>query len=125
MNEKRELGKVTAVHLGFEDHGIMSIALSLDFGGSVQGFGPIALSHFDRAKNRPVGTATGIDLVIVLLRLFKVDTLDAIKGRVVYALRSGGCFIDGLEIPEFDGGGVFSLPEWRRQWGIGEEVPRG
>lgn len=36
-------GKIDSTMLGYEDHGILSFNIHLDYGGSVQGFGGIVL----------------------------------------------------------------------------------
>lgn len=115
--QKRQLGKISSVHFGFEDHGILSLCVNFDFGGSGQGMGHLILSTYDKTKNRQIGTAGGLDLVIQLLLLFKVDTLDRIKNRTAYALRDDSCSpIRGIEIPAHDGGGKLMLADWAKEW---------
>jgi hypothetical protein len=113
----RELGKVERVQLTLEDHGILTLWLHLVFNGSGQGFGGRALDAWDEAKNRRVGTALGLDYILQMLALFKVDTLGAIKGRYVYALRNEpyGDII-GLELPEPDGSTRFVVEVWLAEW---------
>lgn len=114
----KELGKVDRVFFGFEDHGILTCWVHLSFGGTGQGFGGCALDESNE-KGRRVGTAGGLDFILRLLELFKVDELGKIAGRTVYALRetdSYGAPIIGLEVPAFDGGGSFRLKDWQAQW---------
>ena len=117
--QKRQLGKISSVHFGFEDHGILSLCVFFEFGGSSQGMGHLILSKYDKVKERQLGTAGGLDLVIQLLLLFKVDTLNQIKGRTAYALRDDGSWsspIRGIEIPAHDGGGKLLLSDWASEW---------
>lgn len=113
---ERQLGKITRAVLEREDHGILT--LWLHFGGSGQGFGGVALDVWDEKLGRRVGTAMGLDLVSRLLDLFKVDRLEQIAGRAAYALRKGGWNspIEGIALPEFDGGATLLLDEWRADW---------
>lgn len=117
----KELGKVDDVRFGLEDHGIMSISIGITFGAARQGFGGIALDDWDEKRHRRIGTAAGMDFVMQILRLFKVETLEELKGRTVYALykndRRVGEYIIGLEMPAFDGGERLLLDDWRKEWG--------
>ncbi len=120
MSDKlRELGKVKEVFFGREGHGLMTLWVHVDFGGTGQGFGGYGLDSFDKKRDRRVGTAGGLDLVMRLLDLFDVDSLDKIKGRPVYALRDSETWnspITGLETPAFDGGKRLLVAEWQREW---------
>lgn len=122
MNEddKRQLGKVTSVFFGLEDHGCMTFWIHLDYGGSGQGFGGVALDQWSKGDDRRVGTAAGLDLLIQLLELFGVDTLEKIVGRSVYALHEDGggwnASVVGLQLPAFDGGKQLLLDDWRKRW---------
>lgn len=116
MNEQ-ETGRITSVFFGRESHGILSIMLMIDFGGTCQGFGGYALDTYDKVRKRRVGHAAGTDFVLRLLDLFKVEDLQAIKGRVVSVRRGGrGGTIDALIVPAFDGGGRFDVADWREEW---------
>lgn len=39
------IAKIERTHLGYEDHGIFSITVMFNYGGSSQGFGPIGFSE--------------------------------------------------------------------------------
>lgn len=122
---KRELGKVESVTLLIEDHGILTLMMSINFGGEIQGFGGYALDAPPRdGRGYPrEGAAAGTDYILRLLRLFQVSCLDEIEGRAVYALRERGTLNDpiiGLELPEFDGGGKFLIADWQQRWFPGE-----
>lgn len=116
---ERELGKVESVHLGFEDHGILTLYVHLKFGGTCQAFGGIALDTFDQQRDRRTGTAEGCDFILRLLKLFGVQEYRQIVGRYVYALRERPYgSIEGLVLPEADGGAGFLLSDWRADWGL-------
>lgn len=118
-DRRRELGRIKRVTLGREGHGILGLYVEFDFGGSGQAMGWLALDSYEAKRDRRVGTASGLDLVIRLLDLFDVDTLDKIEGRVAFALRDSddwNSLITGIELPPFDEGRRFTLAEWRTEW---------
>lgn len=120
MSKKfQQLGKVESVMFGFEDHGILTFMIYLNYGGSCQGFGGYALDTYDKEKKRRVGTAAGTDLILKLLNLFKVSKLDDIEGRSVFALRDSDNWtssIVGLKLPDFDGGEELLISDWQKEW---------
>lgn len=102
-----------------EDHGILTLNVGLDFGGTSQGFGGYALDEWSEADGRRVGAAAGADLILRLLWLFGVDRFSKIVGRPVYALRGSDGLqgtIIGLETPAFDGSRKLLVSEWRERW---------
>ena len=116
----RELGKITSVNLCIEDHGILSLMVSFDFGGTCQGFGGFALDAPPPKRKGPrIGSAAGTDFILRLLRLFGVNRLEEIVGRSAYAIRDGDKWnspIIGIETPKFDGGEKFLVADWRAAW---------
>ncbi len=78
-NVNRELGKIESTMLGFEDHGIMSFWLTLDFGGSGQGFGGYCLG----------GTFTH-DVLTGILEAVGVEKWEDLKGKPVWVRREDG-----------------------------------
>lgn len=115
----RELGKIVKVDLHIEDHGMLTLDVAFDFGGSAQVLGGIALDTFSKVDGRRIGSAAGLDFVVQLLGLFKANRLSEIVGRTAYALRDSDrnhAPIQGIEIPAFDGGGVFRVDEWSERW---------
>lgn len=114
------LAKVTDVRLFIEDHGILTLFVDLDFGGSGQSFGGISLDSYDEDLKRRVGHAIGTDFILQMLSLFQVSSLDKIKGKPVYALKEKEYGeILGLKTPDFDGSTSFILKNWTKKW---EEV---
>lgn len=57
-NNYMEIGKVRDVFFGIEDHGILTLNIDFDYGGSCQGTGHLCLSNFDKSKDRIVGNGT-------------------------------------------------------------------
>lgn len=72
----RKIAKITRAELGFEDHGIFSVALQFDYGGSVQGMGPWGLGKHGEFGGiiRDIITAAG------------VSDWSELVGRTVYVL---------------------------------------
>jgi hypothetical protein len=82
--------RIDYTHLGYEDHGIFTAVLYLDFGGSAQGAGTYILDSpedADSGKYTRVGTAYGHDWIIQAMRVVGVDKWESMQGKRVYALR--------------------------------------
>lgn len=73
--------KINGTMLGIESHDIMSFFLYLDFGGSGQGFGGYGLDEWVKEKDRRVGTAYGLDLVMKILDVVGVEKWEDLKGK--------------------------------------------
>ena len=76
---ERELGIIKSASLGFEDHGLLTFWLDLDFGGSGQGFGGYCLGGgFTDACIRGILEAVGVK-----------DWVDLVGKQVWVTRRSG------------------------------------
>lgn len=75
--------RIKSTSLGYEDHGIMTFYLHLDYGGGGQGFGGYGLDDFDKEKDRRVGTAFGLEAIIQVLKTVGVDTWEKLPGTPV------------------------------------------
>jgi hypothetical protein len=84
MHEK--IAKITDVRLGWEDHGIFTSYLILDYGGSGQGTGAYGLDQYDKETKKRHGTAYGCDFIIRTMQACGVDEWSKIKGRTILAL---------------------------------------
>lgn len=86
----RAIGRVKSAWLGFEDHGILTFALDVDYGGGLtQGVGGFFLGQRDAAgisTERGKAKPWAGDCIIRLLRCFNVDRIDQIAGRTMYFL---------------------------------------
>lgn len=83
-----ELGRIERTMLGYEDHGIFTFMLSLDYGGSAQGAGGYGLDEYDKPTEDRIGTAYGLDLIIRILRVVGVDEWEQVKGKHIHAIRA-------------------------------------
>jgi hypothetical protein len=72
------LAKIRSTHLGYEDHGTFSALIAFDYGGSSQGWGPIALG--DQAHN----------IIAAVLTACGVDSWERLVGRTVFVVRDEG-----------------------------------
>lgn len=69
--------------LGYEDHGIMTIYLTLDYGGTMQGFGGYALDVYsEEDKERLPSKALG-EWVMNLLDIVGVNKYEDLKGKYI------------------------------------------
>jgi hypothetical protein len=84
MNEDTKNAKIANTMLGFEDHGILTFWIQLDFGGAGQGFGGWALDgkptsdYGDRAPIPECGA-----IIAAILRTLEVDSWEKLPGQIV------------------------------------------
>ena len=80
--------KVNSTSLGYEDHGILTAFVHLDYSGSSQGFGGYSLDSpsIDRevSRNRLPHLACG-HFIMGVLRVTKASDWESVKGCVVRA----------------------------------------
>lgn len=82
MSETRN-AVIRSVYLGFEDHGLLTLMLDLDYGGTGQGFGNYNLGAED-AGNYCARWIKG------LLKTFEIDELYKLKGKNCRAVATDG-----------------------------------
>jgi hypothetical protein len=71
MNKEIRNAKITSTMLGFEDHGILTCMLHLDYGSLHQGFGGYSLKYY------------GIEFIEKVLRAVGVETWEELRGKHV------------------------------------------
>lgn len=105
-----ELGKIDDCRLHIEDHGILTISIGFDFGGTHQGFGGYSLGNEKWATKEPV--------IYALMRFFDVDELEKIIGRYAYAIRDGYKIvaIKKIEFEDKDDDGLFSFEKFFKKY---------
>ena len=120
IDYKKVLARVEDVRLEIEDHGILTLLVDLHKeGGLHQGFGMYSLDDWDEKLQRRKGTASGMDFVIQIMKVFGVNKLEDIKGKMCYALyRPDNALIKGIQALEIDGGERFTIQEWCKLWGL-------
>ena len=114
MTIRKEIAKITNVMLGFEDHGIFTAFLDLDYGGTAQGLGGFCMSSEQGGKT--VATPRAMDFVIRVLRAVGVSKWEDLKGRTIFALfenDSFGAKPIGIENLPTERGERFLFADWQ------------
>jgi hypothetical protein len=100
----RTIAKAGKPRISREDHGILTVFLDLDYGGSVQGIPLYALDFWDKDEERRAGHKASIEFIMALMDAFGVDDFSKIEGKSIFALHDapneGGYglgYIKGLE----------------------------
>lgn len=81
----KQIARIDSTHLGYEDHGMFTVNLTFDFGGSGQGLGHLILAGSKPSAKDEVG----IRLLRAIMDACSARTWDEVKGRNVYVLRDG------------------------------------
>lgn len=117
----RLIGKAESTMLGWEDHGMFTGMVGLDFGGTGQGFGLMILSTHDPDPkvDRQRGTRAGLEWVMGAVKAFGVEKWEDIKGRPIIAVYEDeqhywGSQPIGLEPLPTEGGKTFWVAEWQK-----------
>lgn len=76
--------RVKRARLGYEDHGLLTYALDLDFDGTMQSYGNLLFSN--RKEGVKVANAFGGQMIMSTLDLLEVRTWDQVSGSVCRAL---------------------------------------
>lgn len=115
---ERIIAKARSAYIGREDHGILTVFIDLDYGGSGQGIPLYGLDQWDEEQKRRVGDARSIEFIAALMSAFGVNRFDSIVGRTVYALHNPGDsygYIVGLEpLPTEKGERIIFADIWTR-----------
>lgn len=84
MSREIRNAKIRSVNLGFEDHGILTCWLNLDYGdGGAQGFGGYGFSH--RPKDKHIGAPDLAGYILGILTTLGVDLWEKLPGTVIRA----------------------------------------
>lgn len=87
---QREIAKVESTHFGFEDHGVLTAYMHVNYGGMTQSVG----GYFLGPNNGPACA----EFMSRILRAFGVNTWEAVRGRTVYVLRDANTRrVEGIE----------------------------
>ena len=77
---------IESTMLGWEDHGIFTFGLTLDYGGSQQTAGLICLSYSPRDYGRELFTPGALEMIGQIMKVVGVREWEALKGKHVVAL---------------------------------------
>lgn len=103
---KYQEATVASIYLGLEDHGVLTTFVNLHFDGSIsQSYGGYSLDTYDAEVGYRVGTAFGCEVIVQMLRFFRVAQLSDAAGTRVIAIRRAGSDIIArlLRLPEHGG----------------------
>lgn len=88
------IAKIRSVRLGWEDHGIFTCNLDLDYGGSSQGAGGYCLDEPRHTADKEFvgrfGTAFGMEWIIRTMKACGATDWKQVEGTTVIALREEG-----------------------------------
>lgn len=82
----KTVAKATSASICREDHGILTVSITFDYGGAGQGIPLYALDGYDKESETRRGSAKSIEFIAALMDAFGVDAFEKIVGRTVYAL---------------------------------------
>jgi hypothetical protein len=121
MKIHREICKVTSTFLGFEDHGIFTASIQVDYGNCSQGIGGFVMSTVNEndPNRKAIAKPRAADFIIGILRAFGVHSWEQLKGRTVYALFEGdemrlNAKPIGFENLPTEDGERFLFADWQR-----------
>src|SRR4051812_15085485 len=72
---------IKSTALGYEDHGILTVWLNLDYGDSGQGFGGYALDMYDRDKDTRVSHRSCGEWITAILKVVGVRRWEDLPGK--------------------------------------------
>lgn len=76
--------QIKATKLGFISNGIFDFKLVLEIqGGGGVALGGWAMDRYDKEKNKRVGTAYGMNLIMRILEVVGVDTWEELEGKYI------------------------------------------
>lgn len=76
--------KIVNTKLGYEDHGIFTVWLELDYGGTMQGFGGYGLDEWQQEESyRRDLTGVGTEFIRSILDTVGVETWEQLRGQVI------------------------------------------
>jgi hypothetical protein len=85
MDDKRSIrnAKITCTMLGYEDHGILTCYLYLDYGGGGQGFGGYAFDEWIDNAGARIGSPYGIEFIANVLKVTDVEKWEDLPGKFI------------------------------------------
>jgi hypothetical protein len=75
--------RIDYTRLGLEDHGIMTFTIGLEWSGSGQGFGGLALDMWSKEKECRVGHPDSIMIIRRIIEAVGVSNWEDLKGKYV------------------------------------------
>jgi len=72
---------ITGTSLGFEDHGILTARVFVEFDSGGCAFGGYAMDNYDAIAKRRTGTAFGCQFVMDVIQTIGVEKWEDLKGK--------------------------------------------
>ena len=111
-----KIAKIERVTLGWEDHGIFTCMLHLNYGHSGQGAGGYCLDEPLRGGDdkfiRRVGTAAGMEFIVRVMRAVGVGDWSELEGKTILALGVTHTKVAGIAPLPTERGERFIFQEW-------------
>lgn len=99
--ENKELGEIEYTELGFE-HGVLTFMITLDYGGTSQGFGGYVLEDTTwHLQDNYIPGVTGAGAIARILKAVGVNKWEDLKGKQVWAYKDKYDAICAIEAPKF------------------------
>lgn len=97
MDGKIVNAQITNVNLGYEDHGILTFGLTLEFGACGCVFGGYALDTYDKIKKRRVASAKSMECLTEIMRVVGVRNWEDLNGKYIRVVNNGlGSCVDTI-----------------------------
>ncbi len=84
-----QIAKISGTTLGYEDHGIFTLYLHVEYGASGQGVGGYALDQYSKAHEGRYGTAYGMEFIRRTMQACGVNSWESVKGRTIIVVKEG------------------------------------
>jgi hypothetical protein len=82
--------QINTSRLGFIRNGIFSFCLTLTIqGGGALNIGGYVMDSYDKGKEKRIGTAYGMNLVMRILEVVGVNTWEELEGKYIRIVRLG------------------------------------
>lgn len=129
MKYKKVIGKIENFSIELYNGCALTfwIEFKLETGGG-QGMGGYGLDKYHKKLDRRIGTGAGLDALIQIMKVCKVENLNpsSFKGKYLYVLydetREPYTWNDkiiGIESLAVDGKvKIFTFPDWQKTWGV-------
>lgn len=75
--------KITKTMLGWQDHGILTCTINLDYGDAVQSFGGYSFDYHPEGSKERQASRYGMEFIAYLMRTVGVKTWEELPGTVV------------------------------------------
>jgi hypothetical protein len=99
----KEIAKIRNTTLGYEDHGIFTLWLHVDYGGAGQGIGGYALDEYIKREGEgPLrgdrfGTSYGMQFIIEVMKAVGVEKWEDVPGKTIFVLTDDSQKVIGIQ----------------------------